>query len=1094
MTPFNKTISLPQRLDEARSKIKTYITDRPGVADPDVIAFSKKLEKHIKWSIEMRTPPSQIPVNPIEEFAAMNSDPIDDLIAWTERPLPLGFFMDKFDKKQGPYQFDRADKASAPRSVRRIETALKRVLDLYDDGLLEVNQQGLVSYIRFLCTYLPTNTDAKKRSVDMLVNLLNGSSSAHAESAMTTLLTHTSETRLTLLEAWVLSPDFFSAPDSNTRINAYFDHGLSQNTLNGLTLNLAMRVLEASDKYPLLHRIFENGLGTRTESLRPFFRDILVQITNTPSEDRKKTLFRHIRHLAMSSEVSRQFFNAHGFLTSLTNKSALVVLFKSVFGYSVKPNLLFSPLLKPISDFIQLSDQASNCNKDLFYTLIQSPSAESLNDPQPAQDHLASCAKLLGLFYQKVDHAFYVRIVEKLPSKITPSDDLIEKCTVIKAILNGLLRMDSQDIDTPTKKEAVYQEFQRHIAPCRTFDEIKAVSTLIGAQFYHFLCRHRYSDAICERWFHDLNPHLDIQIKDGIIGGVPSLRQEWDVPLDAAETKTPIRPEARALFEKGFTHIHNNQMQALSAVRNLAPTKNLFLKLKTGQGKSLIAGLAALEMLSRTGNNAVDRVFVFTSYTHLMRQNFKSTAFLAPGETILLEKESDLYQIPTAKIIHAYNGNFNALITSFLRTLLLKDQITDHDKAVLSAIWDVRRNGLILDEGDLMTKDHKPSGRLSDMSNMFGTDHFTMENNRDRFIKDLIKEPNFISQIDRSFASAFTHWYRYESGCPIGGGITTDEPRGITIHWAKSLRGRLAEGDFSFTLLDFDFLSYIRDFKECLFLSGSIDHNDMPAFDPLYTNGKPNLFVNIPSFYGTHNDAFYLRKITEVTCTDDSDWLAKIQTDVAEALDREQPVLVFADPAQLERIASAIRDLSTSRQDLTVQTVTDQNIEGVDPGQIDALVTGITQQKTVTVATTILGRGIDFKVSKHITHGMHVLITKLPDHANNRLLTQMKGRTARDEHHGSYSIVCRENLATFKSQADTNKGTPISVSSKNTRDLSLAHHFFTQFTQRHFQGTNRERIAKRWIVLNAVLPYISMDTFSEETIKGFINSDLFTGL
>jgi hypothetical protein len=265
----------------------------------------------------------------------------------------------------------------------------------------------------------------------------------------------------------------------------------------------------------------------------------------------------------------------------------------------------------------------------------------------------------------------------------------------------------------------------------------------------------------------------------------------------------------------------------------------------------------------------------------------------------------------------------------------------------------------------------------------------------------------------------------------------------------------------------------------------------MPAFDPLFTNGKPNQFINVPSFYGTHNDAFYLKMITEVECSVDSQWIHCIQSDVSEALHREQPVLIFADPSQLEHIATALRELDTNGQAIVVQTVTDQKIEGAKPDAMDALVTSITQQKTVTVSTTILGRGIDFKVSKHITHGMHVVITKLPDNANNRLLTQMKGRTARDEHHGSYSIICKENLATFKLNADTNKGQPISVSPINNNHLSLATHFFTQFAQRNFQGEQRARIAKRWIVLNAVLPYIPDSPDRVNDVQRFINSDLF---
>lgn len=265
---------------------------------------------------------------------------------------------------------------------------------------------------------------------------------------------------------------------------------------------------------------------------------------------------------------------------------------------------------------------------------------------------------------------------------------------------------------------------------------------------------------------------------------------------------------------------------------------------------------------------------------------------------------------------------------------------------------------MVGDEYDLLTLDNKVSRYIANFSSLFLHEKFVMQGNQARFEEKIGR--SFIEKLNTYFNGAFSGWYNSRSTFTQAPSTSTNKASGKQESHAAGLAYRLAQGEYTFCPHLFNFLSICRSFKHVLALSGSLNIEHMSAFRDFFSNDRPNLFVNIPPFFGSHNTSRNLKIRTESDHLSLDDWYAKIVEDIHTSIEHQQPILLFgSDATQLEGIKQIIEHSSLLESGYRCITITNESDLEKNFSEIGA-------PKTIILSNAICGRGIDIKVSKAI--------------------------------------------------------------------------------------------------------------------------------
>nr|XP_029726303.1 uncharacterized protein LOC115265423 [Aedes albopictus] len=158
----------------------------------------------------------------------------------------------------------------------------------------------------------------------------------------------------------------------------------------------------------------------------------------------------------------------------------------------------------------------------------------------------------------------------------------------------------------------------------------------------------------------------------------------------------------------------------------------------------------------------------------------------------------------------------------------------------------------------------------------------------------------------------------------------------------------------------------------------------------------------MPSFFGSSNLKF--DQHSNFHCvSDEMKWRNAIFTRINEIVQDHRSVIVFFyEDNELSSFKQEFKSKLDRMNEITINT--DNNTK-------NRYIADAGIAKTVTLATSEMGRGVDYKSSTvvEMNGGIHVIQTCfLTDEKEE---TQIKGRTARKDNHGSYElIVCRSHL------------------------------------------------------------------------------------
>nr|XP_029726302.1 uncharacterized protein LOC109410287 [Aedes albopictus] len=160
----------------------------------------------------------------------------------------------------------------------------------------------------------------------------------------------------------------------------------------------------------------------------------------------------------------------------------------------------------------------------------------------------------------------------------------------------------------------------------------------------------------------------------------------------------------------------------------------------------------------------------------------------------------------------------------------------------------------------------------------------------------------------------------------------------------------------------------------------------------------------MPSYFGGSYLTF--SSVDDFKCTtDEISWRRLIFTRVNEMIDTKRSVIVFFDSDL--KIKKFKQDFANQLDRLHELTTNTEDRE--------RYITEAGHTRTITLATREMGRGVDYKSSLLVEKngGIHIIQTFFSLDVKEE--TQIKGRTARKDNHGSYElIVCQEHLVQLK--------------------------------------------------------------------------------
>ncbi len=485
--------------------------------------------------------------------------------------------------------------------------------------------------------------------------------------------------------------------------------------------------------------------------------------------------------------------------------------------------------------------------------------------------------------------------------------------------------------------------------------------------------------------------------------------------------------------------------------------KNLLLKMGTGQGKSLVIALAAINEAKKIKGG---RVFVFTSYDHLAKRDhalgkkmFEKEGM--PSVCISTIKNLEDFTQET-KIIYADIENIENIIREVMLELL-RGKATQNQKLFLNTIYGNSSEPIriILDEYDLLLRDlEQKEPFVTKIPNDLLDIPFVRNNSV--YYPDL---PGFT----RNYSPNTTK--------------VTDPSTGKSFSLVQPFQG--ASGDFSgFNL----FVSVMRLRKlidraeRVIGLSGTALKEEPHNLNNVH-------FFEIPS---SQNPDVFGTKIQEEPGTAMSEGIScvqkkKIPLDRGQPLDAlkiktyckaivdeiievrkakqkedityQRPIMIFADPDKTYAVHSS--NTRVNLWDALKDAILNEHLPLIELKEdvLDADLQQIARSGAITLTTIKYGRGADVRVSFDIDEGLHVIVATSVIHR--RLLEQLIGRTGRMGRKGSYSAITIGELEENPGQNGL----------QDAEFFAAMHEITRMFVKNVTNGVFNQENCKKWIMM-----------------------------
>eukprot|EP00042_Codosiga_hollandica_P025301 m.111573 g.111573 ORF g.111573 m.111573 type:complete len:1371 (+) comp51827_c0_seq1:1251-5363(+) len=541
----------------------------------------------------------------------------------------------------------------------------------------------------------------------------------------------------------------------------------------------------------------------------------------------------------------------------------------------------------------------------------------------------------------------------------------------------------------------------------------------LSNRLFYIYCYARYPLADFRRWFTDANIALQSTSNNGT-----SFH-----PLSQAEIQTiftNFEPKREALIGRaemeavGFKCLQNNQVAAiLAANQQVALGRHTFLKVGTGQGKSLI-----IAMLAAAYAKQGKRVQIFTCYEHLAERDYKrfESVFERMGfPTVFIKDQNSAFPKAT-RIVYSDLQNYYQTMQTHAKIRAL-NALTDIDS---SGFFDDPNNDVcILDEFDSLILEHNQvCNTCYEFQELVHIEGFTKS-----AVTSGSKMLGLLHKHNDGLGSSFRALHKpleiQKCADTIVKRQAAWEPRrkaldslGRPVEYLGGALTEFSHGKFYSKAINIATLSHLRAFKHIIGLSGSINASEIKRFRSVFTQDVA--YVEVPPFYGPASSRSQARNklVTEKRGQSLEQWKNAIRQDFLAASADGRPVLVFANPdskaqaewdAAKEMIQTHIKSLG--RKGAFLEILAEHNITK------DTLERAC-KPYTITLSTHVAGRGADFSVQPAVNRlgGLHVIIgfepplTSDKGCVDSRMEDQMKGRTARMDRNGSHSIITTTKL------------------------------------------------------------------------------------
>ncbi|MBP9726572.1 MAG: DEAD/DEAH box helicase [Gammaproteobacteria bacterium] len=475
-------------------------------------------------------------------------------------------------------------------------------------------------------------------------------------------------------------------------------------------------------------------------------------------------------------------------------------------------------------------------------------------------------------------------------------------------------------------------------------------------------------------------------------------------------------PGLDSISEIGFKVLQNNQLAALiSTINPPNQAKKVFARVGTGQGKSLIAALTALYHASQNR-----RVLVVTCYQHLAARDFKKFKPLFDKYNIKSQLISADSSSTQAEITYTeLNTYFNALRQQ-VRNKVSQADLTENDFDFFSPTV------LVLDEIDSLVEDAESFGNTvfdcREILNfpVINECHF---DSAEAFQAVLSTRPEFLSFLNalkrHNLISIYEDWFaKVRSDSRVGS--EGYDQLGKKHRYLGGARYELLQGRCYLASIYISVLAFLTSatFEYIVGFSGTIDSKTVERYKGIYTDAA---FFIIPPFYGLQQKSTQISyTLSERLCK--NAWIRRITSDVDLALNKQQPILVFADITNRDEwnlvkalLENLLEDTVDSREEKLIIIDSEKSIDS-------HILMSACRPRALTLASHVVGLGTDFVLTREavMKGGMHILITYAPKtegRLDTKMLEQMIGRGGRIGQPASYSVIVNNNVPVLEEEA-----------------------------------------------------------------------------
>lgn len=593
----------------------------------------------------------------------------------------------------------------------------------------------------------------------------------------------------------------------------------------------------------------------------------------------------------------------------------------------------------------------------------------------------------------------------------------------------------------------------------------------LGDKIYFLYCYHKYSEKEFDQWFRELNPNTS------------NLTYERIMNNNRLAVKREIADNVKAFESINIKYLQHNQVGALALIydflQDVEKSKgNLFIKIGTGQGKSLTIAETARKIiqLNRENHRQKSQIFIITCYDHLAKRDYENYLNyykyfdIRPMYCSSLSSTKDFYD---KDIIYVDLGTYFTLLRKEGYNALVESNsisIPNYSNTVL--IMD-EFDSLILDSDEIFQFvyyfDLKLKGQIENV-------------NTKEAIRKLFDE-TFIKQFESQCDGVFDRWCEKilkEKQKEEGVTATYQDGLGKVTSSAEPFLNYLSKtGKASFVHFYLDPLTFYSKFKQVIGFSGSITESGMTKFKTLFEN-KRSIYYEIPPFFGLAN----LKN--NRTFENSPGKIFQNRYDFSKAIREEirlryqqQPILIFADSFKQENEEQSdydyIYDKLVEAQETFLKDST--IIKILQESDINKNIHQIGKLGSITIATRIIGRGADIKVDKNIPKGLHLILTYYPKREN--IYTQMLGRTARQDEKGSYSEIVRFE----KNFVEVNE---VKVDQWRKKIHDTTEYFYDNIGMKSKSG----HVGVTWPLFSCLIQYLHRDEMQNHDLNSFIKKNI----